>query len=74
MNIVVAHEAIDGAGGVETYLAAIVPALQARGHRIAVLYHHGCPQRRALMTRDGRQWTSPASMDTVALGGFGGGR
>ena len=41
MNIVVAHEAIDGAGGVETYLAAIVPALEARGHRIAVLYHHG---------------------------------
>ncbi|MCA1679633.1 MAG: transposase [Actinobacteria bacterium] len=22
----------------------------------AVLYHHGCPQRRALMTRDGRAW------------------
>ena len=41
MNIVVAHEAIDGAGGVETYLAAIVPALQARGHAVAVLYHHG---------------------------------
>jgi len=22
----------------------------------AVLYHHGCPQRRSLMTADGRQW------------------
>jgi transposase len=22
----------------------------------AVLYHHGCPQRRALMTREGREW------------------
>src|SRR5215210_213645 len=22
----------------------------------AVLYHHGCPQRRALMTGDGREW------------------
>jgi transposase len=22
----------------------------------AVLYHHGCPQRRQLMTRDGRAW------------------
>lgn len=46
MNIVVAHEAIDGAGGVETYLAAIVPALQARGHRVAVLYHHGAASPR----------------------------
>lgn len=41
MKIVVAHEAIDGAGGVETYLAAIVPALVARGHQVAMLYHHG---------------------------------
>jgi transposase len=22
----------------------------------AVLYHHGCPQRRAMMTREGREW------------------
>ena len=41
MNIVVAHEAIDGAGGVETYLTSVIPALQARGHRVAVLFHHG---------------------------------
>ena len=41
MNIVVAHEAFDGAGGVETYLASIVPALRERGHRVAALCHHG---------------------------------
>lgn len=37
MRILIANEAIAGAGGVETYLAAIIPALAARGHEIGVL-------------------------------------
>src|ERR687896_1960982 len=28
----------------------------------AVLYHHGCPQRRELMTRDGRAWLAPQAL------------
>ena len=39
MNIVIAHESVDTTGGVETYLSSIVPALQARGHRVVVLHH-----------------------------------
>jgi hypothetical protein len=41
----------------------------------ATLYHHGCPQRRGLMTGDGREWLAaqplPAAAReqvTVALG------
>lgn len=37
MKIAVAHDAMDGAGGVETYLARLIPALQARGHAVALL-------------------------------------
>jgi transposase len=32
----------------------------------AVLYHHGCPQRRALMTRDGRQWLAEQALPETA--------
>src|SRR4051794_31346143 len=32
----------------------------------AVLYHHGCPQRRALMTRDGRAWLEAAPLPATA--------
>jgi transposase len=32
----------------------------------AVRYHHGCPQRRALMTRDGREWLVEQSLPAVA--------
>jgi glycosyltransferase involved in cell wall biosynthesis len=37
MRILIAHEAPAGGGGVESYLAAIMPALRARGHEIAFL-------------------------------------
>jgi hypothetical protein len=38
----------------------------------ATLYHHGCPQRRALMTGDGRDWLAaqplpPAAREQVAV-------
>lgn len=38
MRILIANEALKGGGGVETYLAALVPALQAQGHEIGVLH------------------------------------
>lgn len=38
MKIVVAQDALHAEGGVETYLAAVIPALRARGHSIAVLF------------------------------------
>lgn len=37
MRILIANEAMAGGGGVETYLAALIPALAARGHEIGVL-------------------------------------
>jgi glycosyltransferase involved in cell wall biosynthesis len=40
VRILIVHEAIAGAGGVESYLAAVVPALIARGHALAYLHHH----------------------------------
>jgi transposase len=32
----------------------------------AVLYHHGCPRRRDLMTRDGRAWLSEQPLPATA--------
>jgi glycosyltransferase involved in cell wall biosynthesis len=40
MRILIAHEAVAGGGGVESYLAATIPALQARGHEVAFLHHN----------------------------------
>jgi len=37
MRILIAHDAAAGAGGVESYLAAMMPALQAGGHQLAFL-------------------------------------
>lgn len=38
MKIVVAQDALHAEGGVETYLSAIIPALRARGHAVALLF------------------------------------
>jgi glycosyltransferase involved in cell wall biosynthesis len=38
MRILIVHEALAGGGGVETYLAAVMPALARRGHRLAFLH------------------------------------
>lgn len=43
MRLLIAHEAPAGAGGVESYLAAMMPALRARGHQLAFL----CAEPRA---------------------------
>jgi glycosyltransferase involved in cell wall biosynthesis len=38
MKIVVVQDAVDTPGGVEAYLASVVPALRDRGHSLALLY------------------------------------
>ena len=38
MRILIANEALCGGGGVETYLATLVSALQAAGHEVGVLH------------------------------------
>src|SRR5690348_3919809 len=38
MKILVAQDALHSEGGVESYMAAIIPALRARGHSIAMLF------------------------------------
>ena len=38
MKIVVAQDALHAEGGVETYLASVIPALRARGHSIGLLF------------------------------------
>ena len=38
MWILIAHEALAGGGGIESYLAAVIPALVARGHQLAFLH------------------------------------
>jgi glycosyltransferase involved in cell wall biosynthesis len=38
MRILIANEALCGGGGVETYLATLIPALQAAGHAVGVLH------------------------------------
>jgi len=38
MKILVAQDALHAEGGVESYLAAIIPALRSRGHSIALLF------------------------------------
>jgi glycosyltransferase involved in cell wall biosynthesis len=53
MRILIAHESPAGGGGVESYLAAIMPALIARGHEVAFL----CDKSRA---QDG-----PTRLDVV---------
>ncbi len=40
MRILIVHEAPAGAGGVESYLASLMPALAARGHAIGFLYYN----------------------------------
>jgi len=38
MKIVVAQDALNAEGGVESYLASIIPALRSRGHSVALLF------------------------------------
>ncbi len=40
MRVLIVHEAPAGGGGVESYLASLMPALASRGHEVAFLYYN----------------------------------
>ena len=44
MRILIVNEALTGAGGVETYLATLIPALQQAGHAVGVLHDNPAGQ------------------------------
>ncbi len=54
MRVLIAHEAPAGGGGVESYLAAIMPALRSRGHQVAFL------------CADSRRGEGPTRLDDAA--------
>ena len=40
MRILIAHEALAGGGGVETYLETVIPVLRAHGHEVSFLHYN----------------------------------
>lgn len=56
MRLLIVHEAPAGGGGVESYLAAVMPALAARGHELAFLHYNPRSQQ------------GPTRLDTGATG------
>lgn len=62
MRILIAHEAPAGAGGVESYLAALMPALVADGHELTFL--HATSRTASAPTRlDRGDWQSASVAD-----------
>ncbi|MCA1560685.1 MAG: glycosyltransferase family 4 protein [Acidobacteria bacterium] len=62
MRILIAHEAAAGAGGVESYLAALMPALVACGHELTFL--HATSRTASAPTRlDRGSWRSVGVAD-----------
>jgi glycosyltransferase involved in cell wall biosynthesis len=62
MRILIAHEAAAGAGGVESYLAALMPALVAQGHELTFL--HAISRTASAPTRlDHGNWRSASVAD-----------
>jgi glycosyltransferase involved in cell wall biosynthesis len=45
MRILIANEGLAGGGGVESYLAALLPALAARGHELGLLHYNVADER-----------------------------
>ena len=56
MRILLVNDEIGGAGGVETYLSALVPELQAQGHEIGVLYDNAMPSTASALRAGGGVW------------------
>ncbi len=67
MRILVAHEAADSAGGVESYLSAVIPELRRRGHAVAAL-HHRRRSSRAGAWCDAAEWTAGIEESGLADG------
>jgi glycosyltransferase involved in cell wall biosynthesis len=57
MRILVANEARAGGGGVESYLASVVPALGASGHELALLYANTAGERGPTAVETGVSWS-----------------
>lgn len=57
MRILLANEAREGSGGVETYLAATADALNARGHDVALLYANTAAERGPTVIRTTESWS-----------------
>jgi glycosyltransferase involved in cell wall biosynthesis len=57
MRILLANEARQGAGGVESYLAALAPALEARGHDVALLYANPSSETGPTRIVTGEAWS-----------------
>ena len=58
------------AGGVETYLGALVPALLERGHEVSVLHEVDEPSDRAPITTAVPHWQAGAGLTDAALAEF----
>jgi glycosyltransferase involved in cell wall biosynthesis len=56
MRILLANDEIAGAGGVETYLEALVAELQARGHDVGVLHDSATPPTRPSLLSSPNLW------------------
>jgi glycosyltransferase involved in cell wall biosynthesis len=50
MRIVVAHDAVDNDGGVETYLLSTIAELRSRGHQVALVYHRRASRHSLLLS------------------------
>ena len=57
MRILLSNEARSGGGGVESYLAAVVPALRAAGHEIALLYANPSAEQGPTTVETGAAWS-----------------
>jgi len=57
MRILIANEARQGAGGVETYLASLVSHLEARGHAVALLYANPSSETGPTRIVTGETWS-----------------
>ncbi|HWJ57753.1 MAG TPA: glycosyltransferase, partial [Vicinamibacterales bacterium] len=56
MRILVANEALRGGGGVETYLAAVVPALRSAGHEVGILHDNPLAEQGPQSIAPGDVW------------------
>jgi glycosyltransferase involved in cell wall biosynthesis len=57
VRILVSNEARSGGGGVESYLASIVPALGRAGHELALLYANTAAEQGPTQVEAGASWS-----------------
>jgi glycosyltransferase involved in cell wall biosynthesis len=57
MRVLLANEARTGAGGVETYLAAIADGLRGRGHEVALLFANSAAESGPTAISCAEQWS-----------------